>query len=111
MAKNKKQTKSRKKAEAEASPKSTFWPFAGAILMMVMAVFLLLGGFGGGGVLPKSLFEGAYWGLGWAAYFTPLALVFFGIHKFKSEDRNIPLDKLVGMLGFLLISANWFHVS
>ncbi|HSX45188.1 MAG TPA: DNA translocase FtsK 4TM domain-containing protein [Candidatus Saccharimonadales bacterium] len=111
MAKKKKQTKPRKKAETETNKKSAFWPLAGAILMIVLAVFLLLGGFGTGGSLPKSLFQGAYWALGWAAYLTPLALVFFGIHKFISEDRNIPLDKLVGMLGFLLVVSNWFHVT
>ena len=101
MAKRKKQTKSRKKNDAVSSDRSAFWPLSGAILMMVLAVFLLLGGFGTGGVLPKKLFEGAYWTLGWAAYFTPLALIFFGVHKFISEDRNIPLDKFSGMLGFL----------
>ncbi len=111
MAKKKKQTRSRKKVEVANNERSAFWPLSGAILMMVLAVFLLLGGFGTGGTLPKSLFEGAYWALGWAAYFTPIALIFFGIHKFISEDRNIPLDKFFGMLGFLFMTSNWFHVA
>ena len=76
MAKKKKQTRSRKKTE-EVTERSAFWPLAGAVLMMVLAVFLLLGGFGTGGALPKSLFHGAYWTLGWAAYLTPVALIFF----------------------------------
>ncbi len=108
MAKKKKQT--RKKAEPEYE-RSTFWPLAGAILMFVLALFLFLGGFGTGGPLPKSLFSGAYSALGWAAYFTPVALVFFGIHKFVSEDRQIPFGKFVSMLALLVASATWAHVA
>ncbi len=110
MAKKKKQTRSRKKTE-EVTERSAFWPLAGAVLMMVLAVFLLLGGFGTGGALPKSLFHGAYWTLGWAAYLTPVALIFFGIHKFTSEDRNIPLDKFISMLALLVMSSSWLHVA
>src|SRR6185369_2284880 len=98
MAKRKKQTRKKKVAEVERSP---FWPLAGAIIMMLLAVFMLLGGFNTGGPLPKAMFQGAYWALGWAAYATPLALAYFGVVKFMSEDRQIPLNKLVGMLGFL----------
>ncbi len=107
----KKQTTRRKKVEAAPAERSAFWPLTGAILMMLLAIFLLLGGFGTGGALPQNLFNGAYWGLGWGAYLTPLALVYFGVHKFKSEDRQIPLGKLVSMLAFLLAVASWLHVA
>jgi len=111
MAKRKKQTRARKKPAEQSAEPSNFWPLAGAILMIVLALFLLLGGFGTGGALPKGLFSGAYWALGWAAYITPLALVFFGVHKFMGDDRNIPLDKFVGMLLLILIASSWFHVA
>ncbi len=110
MARKKKQTRTRKRAEAQAE-RSAFWPLSGAILMMVVALFLLLGGFGTGGPLPTSMFHGAYWTLGWAAYLTPVALIFFGVHKFTSEDRNIPLDKLASMLTLLFMSSSWAHVA
>lgn len=108
MARKKKQT--RKKAEEAAEP-SVFWPYAGAIIMMLAAVFILLGGFGAGGPLPIGLFDGADWLFGLAAYLTPIALLFFGVLKFTSEDRKIPLHKLVSMLGFLVFSAAWLHVA
>ncbi len=115
MAKKKKQTrrttsKSRKKVE-ETVERSPFWPLAGAIIMIVLAVFLLIGGFGAGGVLPERLFYGAYWALGWGAWLAPVALVFFGILKFTSEDRQIPLGKFAGMVAFLILSAAWLHVA
>jgi S-DNA-T family DNA segregation ATPase FtsK/SpoIIIE len=108
MAKKKKQTR---KKSAPAPEPSNFWPSAGAVIMFILAVFLLLGGFGTGGDLPRGLFGAAYWLLGWVAYLTPLALVFFGVHKFASEDRQIPLGKLVSMTGVLLMSASWAHVA
>ncbi len=112
MAKKKKQSRSRKKApQSEYSERSSFWPLAGAILMFLLAVFVLLGGFGTGGPLPKNLFHGAYWALGWGGFLVPVALVFFGLLKFNSEDRQIPLAKLVSMLAFVTMSASWLHVA
>lgn len=111
MAKKKKQTRSRKKAAPEVEERSPFWPLAAAIIMLVAAVFMLFGGFGTGGPLPKGLFAGTYWAFGWAAYLTPIALVFFGITKFTSEDKRIPLGKFVGMLAALAFTASWFHTA
>lgn len=88
-----------------------FWPLAGAIVMMVVAFFLLLGGFGAGGNLPVGLFNWMYAVFGWAAYFTPIALVYWGVLKFTSEDRRIPLDKLISMFAFLVLAAAWIHVA
>lgn len=115
MAKKKKQTRkpatrSRKKVEQVAEP-SPFWPLAGAIVMFVVALFLLIGGFGVGGPLPEKLFYGVYWALGWAAWLAPVALIFFGILKFTSEDHEIPLSKFVGMLALLVLSAAWLDVA
>lgn len=88
-----------------------FWPLAGALLLLVLALFMFLGGFGTGGPLPKGLFHGTYWTLGWAAYLTPVALAFFGIHKFTSEDKQIPLGKFISMLAALAFTASWLHVA
>lgn len=110
MAKKRKQTK-RKKVETAAAERSAFWPLSGAILMFVLALFLLLGGFGTGGPLPQNLFDGTYWALGWAAYLTPLALIFFGVHKFMNEDYQIPLNKFASMLTLLVTTASWLQVG
>jgi len=104
----KKSTRATKAASLERSP---FWAYAGAIGLMLLAVFLLLGGFGTGGPLPVSLFHGAYWVLGWAAYILPVALVYWGVYKFTAEDRRIPLSKLAGMFAVLLFASIWFYVA
>lgn len=110
MAKRKKRSSKKAAAKTEVKKDSGFWQLTGAILFILFGFFFLLGGFGIGGPLPVRLFEGAYMLLGWAAYFTPLALVYFGVHKFKSEDRNIPLSRLLSMSSFVVASAAFFGV-
>jgi S-DNA-T family DNA segregation ATPase FtsK/SpoIIIE len=110
MAKKKKSSK-KKKVEAAPAERSPFWPLSGAILLILLAIFLLLGGFGTGGALPISLFKGTYVVFGSAAYLTPFALAYWGIYKFSAEDHRIPLGRLLSMLGVLIFSAGWLHAT
>ena len=110
MAKKKKRT-TRKKAQAANLERSPFWALSGAVILMLVAVFLLIGGFGTGGPLPVDLFHGAYWTLGWAAYLTPVALLYWGVIKFRAEDRRIPLGNVAGMFCVLLFASCWSHVA
>lgn len=105
MAKKRKYTKSKKKKKDEEKESHGFWPLAGAIIMMLLAGFLLLGGFGAGGPLPEGMFNAVFWAVGWAAYLTPAALFFMGIWKFTSEEKQIPLEKFASMVGFVGFSA------
>lgn len=113
--KKKKSTKAKsakKKATKELENEhGSFWALSGAILLIITAGFLLIGGFGTGGPLPVGLFKGAYFMLGYAAYLTPIALAYWGIYKFMSEDRRIPLPNLMGMLCVLIFSSTWFFVA
>ncbi|MEK7594154.1 MAG: DNA translocase FtsK 4TM domain-containing protein [Patescibacteria group bacterium] len=111
MAKKKKPVKKKKKVVQEPLERSPFWAYSAAILLMVLAFFLLLGGFGTGGPLPVNLFHGTYWLLGWIAYFTPVALVYWGVCKFKAEDRRIPLTNLFGMLAVLVFGSALAYVT
>ncbi|HZM64047.1 MAG TPA: DNA translocase FtsK 4TM domain-containing protein, partial [Candidatus Saccharimonadales bacterium] len=104
----KKQTHKQKHEDVEQSP---FWPLAGGILLCVLALFLLFGGFGTGGPLPVGLFKGAYAALGWAAYLLPMALVYWGVHKFMAEDHQIPLGKLLSMIGLLVFVSSWLFTA
>jgi S-DNA-T family DNA segregation ATPase FtsK/SpoIIIE len=107
----KKSTKASKAAAVEPAERSPFWALSGAVILILVAVFLLLGGFGTGGPLPVNLFHGAYWAFGWAAYITPIALAYWGVHKFMAEDHRIPLNRLAGMLCVLLFASGLAHAS
>lgn len=110
MAKKKKSTK-KKAPEPEITERSPFWGYAGAVLLILIALFLLLGGFHTGGTLPKGLFDAADWLFGWAAWLTPVALVYWGVYKFTAEDHRIPLGNLFSMLALLVFSSSFFFTT
>jgi S-DNA-T family DNA segregation ATPase FtsK/SpoIIIE len=107
----KKQTRKKKAAPEPVYEPSPFWGHAGGVLLILLALFLLLGGFGTGGPLPVNLFKGFYAVFGWAAYLSPVALAYWGVYKFISEDRRIPLAKLVSIICVLLFAAGWLYVA
>ncbi len=110
MAKKKKSNKKKSAPVADFGERSPFWALSGAIILIVFGLFLLLGGFGTGGSLPVGMFHGAYWLLGWAAYLGPMALVYWGVIKFRADDRRIPTSKVFGMAAVLVFVASWLHV-
>jgi S-DNA-T family DNA segregation ATPase FtsK/SpoIIIE len=108
MAKRKK--KSSKKAP-EPKQRSPFWAYVGAVLLCMAGLFMLIGGFGTGGDLPIKLFDSADSAVGMAAYLVPFALVYWGVYKFTSEDRRIPLGKVTGIVFILLFAAGILYTS
>lgn len=79
--------------------------------MCVAALFLLFGGFGTGGPLPKGMFGAAYWTFGWAAYLVPCVLVYLAILKFMSEEHRIPFGKALSAIGIILCTACWLFTA
>lgn len=111
MAKKKKNTKKRAPVEPVIAERSPFWGYSAAVILILAALFMVLGGFGTGGALPKGLFGAAYWLFGYAAWLTPVALVYWGVYKWNSEDHRIPLSNLFSMVGLLLFSSGWFYTA
>jgi S-DNA-T family DNA segregation ATPase FtsK/SpoIIIE len=109
MAKKKKSTKKNAAPVEEYEP-SPFWALSGAIILIVLGLFLLIGGFGTGGPLPVGMFHGAYWLFGWVSYLSPVALVYWGVIKFQAEDRRIPFNKVLSMVAVLVFTSSLLHV-
>jgi DNA segregation ATPase FtsK/SpoIIIE, S-DNA-T family len=110
MAKKKKAS-AKKRAPAKVAPKepSMFWPIMIAILMVILAVFIVMGAFNSGGAFPVNAFKGFSYVFGYVVYVVPLALLFYAYHKIRDEDKKIPFAKFVSMLGFLLASSAALH--
>ena len=108
MAKKKKsKKKSNSKANEEKKSLSpNFWRTFIAIFLFVLALFLLLGGFDTGGALPKGLFHGAFWALGWAAYLVSPAFIVLGVYKLSAEDKKIPRSKFISALAAVLFFSS-----
>jgi DNA segregation ATPase FtsK/SpoIIIE, S-DNA-T family len=106
----KKATAKKKVAEAPTEP-NYFVRQVGAVLLILVALFMLLGGFGTGGNLPTGMFDIAYSVLGLAAYLVPIALIYWGVHKLKAEEKDIPLGVLLSFTSLIVVSAAWLHVA
>ena len=83
-----------------------FLAYAWAVILCLMAFFVLMGAFGSGGDLPVSLFNSIYSLLGGAAYLTPVVLGIWGFVKFTDEDKRIPLRHKVGLPAALVFIAS-----
>jgi S-DNA-T family DNA segregation ATPase FtsK/SpoIIIE len=101
----------KKKVESVLREPNMFVRQVGAVLMIVTGLFLFIGGFGTGGSLPVGMFDVVYDLLGSAAYIAPVALWYWGFHKFRAEDHDLPLSKILSMSTLLLVFSSWLHVA
>lgn len=109
MAKKRKtKKKSNSKGVDKSSKNSAFVGYSVGVGFILLALFVLIGGFGSGGSLPVGLFHGSYWTIGWAAYALPIVLAYIGVYKFMTEDHRIPLDKLTSIIVSLAFLSFFF---
>ncbi|MBI2589266.1 DNA translocase FtsK [Candidatus Saccharibacteria bacterium] len=108
MARKRKYTK-RKKAE-DKQKTSNFWRGVGGVLLIVGGVVLGFGAFINAPI-PQDFWHGAWWAFGVGAVIAPLALIYLGSLKFLTEDQQIPLPKMLSVLGLLTFFAAWMHVA
>ncbi len=108
---SKKKTSSRKKVQSVPREPNMFLRQVGAVLLFVIAIFLTLGGFGTGGNLPIALFDIVYGVFGLAAYLTPVALAYWAIHKFRAEEHDLDIARILSMTSLLITSSAFLHVG
>jgi S-DNA-T family DNA segregation ATPase FtsK/SpoIIIE len=108
MAKKKKNTKSKKQAPAQRSP---FWAYAGAVVLVLSGIFILIGGFNAGGTLPITLYEVAQNILGYAAFILPVYLIYWGTSKFIAEGQKAPTKRLTSLLIAIFLLSALFDIT
>ena len=108
--KSKRGRKSKPKDIGEPRKISPFWKQVYAFLLIVFAIFLLLGGFGTGGYLPVWLFKEASWLFGMAAFFLPFTIMYIAVVKFRSEGHVVPFSKLLSSLLTPALLAGILHI-
>lgn len=109
MAKRKKPGRPPKKSKKTESS-SNFWRGVGAVLLIIGGIVLGFGAFIGAPI-PHDFWHGAWWAFGIAAIIAPFALIYLGSLKFLTEDQQIPLPKMLSVLGLLTFFAAWMHTA
>lgn len=110
MPKKKKRTTKRKSSprkkqveQVDREP-NMFLRQVGAVTLILLALLILLGGFmTNEDLLQRKIFEVVYFVFGWVAYLVPVALVYWGVHKFKSENYDLEFSKLLSMTSLLIV--------
>lgn len=110
MANKKRKTKAKStKKDEEKRSSSSFWKGLGAVVLIVLGLVLLFGAFISAPI-PAGMWNGFWWALGAATVLAPFALVYLGGSKFTSEEQEIPLHRMAGVVCLLIFAAGLFHV-
>lgn len=109
MGRKRKKRSKNKSSDENKKSNVAFWRQAYAFLMILFAFLILLGGFNAGGKGPIWIFDQTAKVVGFAAFFSPVVIVYWAIMKFKNEDHLIPVSKLIGGVMVLASMASMFH--
>ena len=112
MVKTKASTTKKKPAKTSAND---FWTAAWrqsiASLLVLVAIFILLGSFSWGGSLPIWLFDNSAWLVGWSArLIIPAMMIYWAWLAFSQPSNVIPTSKLVAMIAFLISFCGLLHI-
>ncbi len=105
----KKQTRKRK-SSPKSEESSLFWPLAWGILLIIVAILLYIGGFGAGGPLPQSMYDGVATAFGNGSFVVATALLYLGILKVSDKDKKIPKVKGLFTILCTVFIAAFLHV-
>jgi S-DNA-T family DNA segregation ATPase FtsK/SpoIIIE len=106
MAKKKKKNSKKIKVE-DTQQKSVFWSVLIAIVIIILVALALIGGFGSGGPLPRTLFHGLYWTFGWGAWVAIICLAGYSVFKLKDEHKKVGIGQTIGLVAVVVLSSSW----
>lgn len=61
--------------------------------------------------IPKDMWNGSWWAVGFASALVPFLLVYLGALKFINEEQRIPFPKILGVVSLLIFFASWLHTA
>lgn len=103
MAKRKRHSK--KPVHAQHTLPEGFWYQAGAIVMAVIALLLVIAMFGTGGPVLEWFLKAGQALLGWGVYLVPIVFIYLTIEVFRAERSRLPVVMIVATGLFLVFVA------
>ena len=83
-----------------------------ALLVGLLAIFMIVGGFGWGGWAPVTLFNTLAWLIGWSAWIiAPGAAIWLAWAKFQQRDHLISQPRLLAVITCLLTVNGLLHLG
>lgn len=110
MAKRKRRTTKKKQVAAQHVLPEGFWFQAGAILMAVVALLLIVAMFGTGGPVLEWFLATGKWLIGWAVYLVPVVFIYLTIEVFRAENNRLSPVVPVATVLFLAFIAGFLHL-
>jgi DNA segregation ATPase FtsK/SpoIIIE, S-DNA-T family len=110
MAKRKRRSKAKKEFHAKHAVPEGFWYQAGAIIMAVTALLLVIAMFGTGGPVLEWFLSAGRTVLGWEIYFVPVIFVYLTFEVFRAERNRLPLVMIIATGLFLTFGAGFLHL-
>ncbi|HEY5268491.1 MAG TPA: DNA translocase FtsK 4TM domain-containing protein [Candidatus Saccharimonadales bacterium] len=107
MAKKKKKNYKKTK-DIDLEQSSLFLPISIGVIAIIVALLALIGGFGSGGPLPRTLFHAMYWTFGWSAWVAIICLIGYGIFKLRDENKKVSVGRIIGFISVVILSSAWF---
>jgi S-DNA-T family DNA segregation ATPase FtsK/SpoIIIE len=100
----------KKIAESDEEQPGIFWRQAASVLLILLAILLLFGGFGTGGPLPVGLFDFTRKSIGVLAFAAPILLVLAAITKIRSPKHQLSRQLFWGFVVFMITATGFAHL-
>ena len=108
---SKRTSASKKKAPVDYELPGGFWRQTIAVLMIALALFFVITWFGHGGSALNAFHDTIQQGIGLAAYFIPVILVYIAVRIFRSENNRVAIPVYIASIFMLLwlsgVGAIW----
>jgi S-DNA-T family DNA segregation ATPase FtsK/SpoIIIE len=105
----KKKKNSRTKKQLDDDSKTNFGVLSLAVVMILIGLVLLLGGFHAGGPAPIGLYRALYFLFGLATFLIPISLVYSGVYLLVKTEHKLPKSKIAGLLAVIILFSSFIY--
>ncbi len=109
MAKRRRRVSKKNNSPQHVLPEG-FWSQAGAIIMSVIALLLVIAMFGTGGPVLEWILQAGKVTIGWAIYLVPVVFIYLTIEVFRAEQNRLPAIMYIATVLFLIFVAGFLHL-
>jgi S-DNA-T family DNA segregation ATPase FtsK/SpoIIIE len=81
-----------------------------AVSLIIIGIVLAFGAFTNAPI-PKDMWNGSWWAVGFASVVVPFALIYLGLLKFMHEEQRTPFHKILGVSSLVIFFSGWMYAA